>query len=427
MSIPILLALALAGDATRAAPPPDLVLHEWGTFTSAQSSDGRVLDGLHHEEEALPDFVHQMDDARMIDLGIARKKGLARSVRGVTIKLETPVTYFHAPRAMQLHARVELRRGLLSQWYPWASVSERGSDALVSPQTRRLGRTWIDFSTVESGALEWELELLAPGVGADRVPRVEDGMPWLAARLPQANHLRVRTPAGPEGTPREEVEEFLFYRGLARFDLPLVARTRTDARVSLSNASASGDVLRHLFVLHVRDGRATFECAEELPPGASADFTVPLGPDACALEELLPKLARGVERALQASGLTRDEAQAMVETWSSSYFRTEGLRVLYVLPQRFTDEVLPLDVQPAPRECVRVLVGRLECLTPEVELEVEDALHQLVHGSESEREAAAQRISKHQRFLEPILRAIQPRISDPQTLAKLEEWLGGLD
>lgn len=34
------------------------MVHEWGTFTSLQGSDGRVMDGLHHTEELLPAFVH---------------------------------------------------------------------------------------------------------------------------------------------------------------------------------------------------------------------------------------------------------------------------------------------------------------------------------------------------------------------------------
>ena len=29
---------------------PGLEVHEWGTFTSMQGSDGIVLEGLHHEE-----------------------------------------------------------------------------------------------------------------------------------------------------------------------------------------------------------------------------------------------------------------------------------------------------------------------------------------------------------------------------------------
>ena len=36
----------------------DLVVHEWGTFLTMNGSDGITLDGMYHEEHALPPFVH---------------------------------------------------------------------------------------------------------------------------------------------------------------------------------------------------------------------------------------------------------------------------------------------------------------------------------------------------------------------------------
>jgi hypothetical protein len=36
------------------------VAHEWGTFTSVINKDGQQLQGLHHEEEALPRFVYDL-------------------------------------------------------------------------------------------------------------------------------------------------------------------------------------------------------------------------------------------------------------------------------------------------------------------------------------------------------------------------------
>ncbi len=36
----------------------DLIVHEWGTFLGMNGSDGASLDGMYHEEHALPAFVH---------------------------------------------------------------------------------------------------------------------------------------------------------------------------------------------------------------------------------------------------------------------------------------------------------------------------------------------------------------------------------
>jgi hypothetical protein len=70
---------------------------------------------------------------------------------------------------------------------------------------------------------------------------------------------------------------------------------------------------------------------------------------------------------LTKAGLYRKEADAMMQTWWPSYFNRAGLRVFWVVPRTFTDNVLPLTASPAPKETVRVLVGRSEILTPQFE------------------------------------------------------------
>ena len=53
----------------------------------------------------------------------------------------------------------------------------------------------------------------------------------------------------------------------------------------------------------------------------------------------------------------------MLETWSLSYFESEGLRVFFVLPQAWTDQRLPLSIS-TPADITRVMVGRVELITP---------------------------------------------------------------
>ena len=57
----------------------------------------------------------------------------------------------------------------------------------------------------------------------------------------------------------------------------------------------------------------------------------------------------------------------MLQTWWSSYFGKPGLRVFWVVPPSYVNEVLPLKVTPAPRETVRVILGLTEILTPQFE------------------------------------------------------------
>ena len=67
---------------------------------------------------------------------------------------------------------------------------------------------------------------------------------------------------------------------------------------------------------------------------------------------------------LMEAGLYRKEADAMMQTWWTSYFETSGLRVFWIMPRAMVDEILPLKVSPAPKDTVRVIIGRSEILRP---------------------------------------------------------------
>ena len=75
-------------------------------------------------------------------------------------------------------------------------------------------------------------------------------------------------------------------------------------------------------------------------------------------------LRREMHRALEAEGLFADEADALLNTWELSYFKSPGLRLFFMVPRAWTDNYLPLDVS-VPCEIKRAMVGRLELVTPE--------------------------------------------------------------
>jgi len=84
----------------------------------------------------------------------------------------------------------------------------------------------------------------------------------------------------------------------------------------------------------------------------------------------LTALRRSLRDALVGDGLYEDEADALLNTWETSYFRRPGLRLFYLVPREWTDSTLPLSIResgqsgaPAP-EVRRVMVGRVELVTP---------------------------------------------------------------
>jgi hypothetical protein len=102
----------------------------------------------------------------------------------------------------------------------------------------------------------------------------------------------------------------------------------------------------------------------------------------------------------------------MLETWKSSWF-DEGSRVLYLVPRRFVDSVLPLVISPAPAQLARVFVGRLELVTP--------ATEEAVAAAFASDDAAT--LSRYGRFLEPILNTMYNSATDAPTRARLQSYL----
>jgi hypothetical protein len=103
-------------------------------------------------------------------------------------------------------------------------------------------------------------------------------------------------------------------------------------------------------------------------------------------------LNRELEDVLTSQGLYPDEAHAMIETWRQSWFE-EGSRLFYIVPGDFLNTILPLTINPAPAQTVRVFVGRLELITPATTQAVEKIL--ATHDAVG--------LQKYNRFLEPIL------------------------
>jgi hypothetical protein len=113
----------------------------------------------------------------------------------------------------------------------------------------------------------------------------------------------------------------------------------------------------------------------------------------------------------------------MVKTWQSSWFGEPGTRVLYSLPKANTDALLPLRLTPAPRELVRVMVGRLEALTPEQELRIESLVGKLGAADPVVRDATAAEIKQLGRFAEPALNRVSKLSEDPETQANARNLL----
>jgi hypothetical protein len=345
---------ALAGNDT-------WVIHEWGTFTSLQDESGAAIGGINTDDESLPPFCHRVANMLILtptEIPPAFFQGAPHCHPDVTMRLETPVLYFHKPQSgagtTKIIVKASFRGGWLTEFYPNARADAPG----INTNNAAFGR--LQAST--TGTLAWEdLE-----VGGDWEGPKTDAHVWTSPRAVAA--VPVRTTGG-------EAEKFLFYRGVGRIDAPLrVSRDDRARELVLESQLASGIggeggvPIRSLWLVDIHsDGRLAFRDIPPVTLAGSGKVLARVASDFSPTDYRagnLEKLKASLRGALVAEGLFDDEAQALLNTWELSYFKSAGLRIFFIVPQAWTDSYLPLRVS-APAEIDRVMVGRIELVTPE--------------------------------------------------------------
>ncbi|MDI1481035.1 hypothetical protein [Polyangium sp. y55x31] len=433
--LPLVLALVPAcaveilsdgGAAPGEGSPPDLpetsqepsayagkgfIVHEWGTDTVVVGSDGSLQRGLHHEEEDLPSFVYDRVRA-----------GTLPGSTSVHVKMETPVTYFYADKPMKARVQVAFPSGVLTQWYPavasfypWVALANAApglladADPVLDPAFPWNGPTCQEkFGAVGQGLLDWgEVEILPRGEDVPLPEASLDAFTWSHARAVDANALRVTAVPTASGAP--EAERFLFYRGLGNLTPPArVTAAASAVRVENTLPAALGA----LFVVNVGPAGGAFSVVPAgVLPGQTVDLEAPTLAAAAPLDVFSEALGEAVTSALDGVGLYHDESLAMVATWKRQWFRTPGLRVFYLAPQSWTDATLPLTVDPAPDSVTRVMMIRVEVITPDLEAgDVAAAKGLADPATEAAAEAHFQGLG---RFAEPRLRRALDLLGQP--------------
>jgi len=345
-----------------AAQSPDLVVHEWGTFTSIAGPDGqavpwRPLTG----PSDLPCFVTQLNpNSVKIPVG-----GLP--VLKWTVRMETPVLYFYSTSEQTVRATVRFPQGWISEWYPQATLRPGTLSPTIPTNANTLER------------IQWDDVRVTPGA-KETFPTEPDGSHYYAAR---------ETDAAPVSVSGQQ-EKFLFYRGVANFRPPLSATVERDGRVAVAQVPATG--IDTFILFERRAGRLGYRVAHA--GGKSIVLDRP------ALADNVESLRKGLRDILTAEGLYPREAAAMVETWRDSWFE-DGARLFYVFPRSAVDAILPLQIEPAPTSVKRVFVGRMEIVTPEIESEVAEAMRT---GNQTV-------LRRYGRFLEPISQMVQQKLA----------------
>jgi len=359
------LALAVAFPAM----PAELVVHEWGTITSIHAASGQPQGSLNKIDAAdvLPDFVHRYEPEQTRHDPARRfaKSPLVPGRPDVTMRLETPVIYFHPPAGGKFEAPIDVtvkfHGGILNEYYPAADAGVDVDYSRIHDKREAgvLPREW-NFDILNNyvvGSLKWRGVRIHDTV----VAPLTDNPIWLAPREVQAGSVFV--PEAGEG------ERYLFYRGVANLEALLQTRTSSGSvRISaprvLTWLEAPAVTLPNVWLADIRvDGVVAFRehgpvILPKAKPGAELGSLRRFS-EADYKAEGVKLLRASLKRALLAQGLYSDEAEAMLNTWKASYFEKAGLRVFYVVPREWTDYFLPLTVS-VPARISRVIVGRID-------------------------------------------------------------------
>ncbi len=356
--------VAMAAPSRGRTSPDRLIAHEWGTFTTVAGEDGRAIEWLPlNGPTDLPCFVEHYknsnnvkilptEDPRLIDYETARSRLWGK------VRMETPVLYLYGPKETKVQVKVRFPHGLITEWYPHANTTQLG----VTPTVLRHPQfeSFVDWPSITLGT-----------PANDGFPTEPGKSHYYAARATEATSVRV-------GAQREK---FLFYRGVANFDVPLSARVSKDGAIDVANLGSES--IPNVVLFERRGSTMGYRIGGSLR-GA---VTLAAPQQNAAVETLRADL----EKMLIGAGLFPKEAAAMLDTWGDSWFE-DGTRVFYIIPPKSVDAILPMTVNPAPAVTARVFVGRMEVLTPSVQQTIETAITR----------NDATTLERYARFLGPI-------------------------
>jgi len=309
------LAAILPATAGAQNAPERWKIHEWGTFTALMTENARELGWINTEDEPVPPFCHRLSRSLLVpidDLAPTYQKDAPRAHPDVTLRLETPVVYFHPPSWAKLPQKVDLRvdfrGGWLTEYYPDAKVGAPG----LQTRTFQYGR--INQGT--QGSLEWKgLEIGKEGT----FPPTDDRV-WLSPRNVKAAPI---TAVGGES------ERFLFYRGVAFSQAPLKASRCGEGKQFYLRSWLARELTERrpvkfgrMWLADIREDGAT--AFRTIAGQKKEDLNLENGTVIPAtFEEKDYSLARlnalrdEMHAGLVAEGLNPDEADALLNTWDA--------------------------------------------------------------------------------------------------------------
>jgi hypothetical protein len=409
----------LRGEDKPASPAHPLIVHEWGTFTSFSGSDGVQLDYRPLVDNDLPEFIYS--DSSLSPF--TKRRIFARQ------RMETPVTYFYSDIERDVRVSVSFPKGRLTEYYPPPLPTKQVPSLDGAPTTIDT----LDWGTVHLIPEKSLTTQVANPKVADRlnrhissalVPWMDNYNPYYEARRTDSTLLYVRRENKPEEYSSaaydfqgDHFEKFLFYRGTGQFELPVRVEALGSDRVRIRNLG--GQEIRSAFLVENNGETFRSRFVGHLPPESVTETSLRPKTDIAGTDvnaDLIPQLTSE----LVAAGLYEKEATAMVNTWQSAWFSEPGMRLFFFVPEDITEKVLPLKIEPKPDQTVRVLVARMEFMSPEEERNLQALIGKSAENREANEPALMEELKRRGRLAEPAVQYVGKGAKDEAVRAEAE-------
>jgi hypothetical protein len=310
------------------APSPTYTLHEWGVFTVPRGNQYSQQD-LKREWQSFPDFFH-------CDSAVGKPD---RVPDEDLVRVKKPVVWLYADQPMTAALTVGFPQGRPMVWWPQASLAMADGSPSLSFTVSLQQKKPIHVQGHPVAASHWLARLRqVPG-------------DWLWCDVPDAAGKSEKIIASPEG------DSLIYYDGLVPALPEPIVTALTDGTYEVR--FPDGGLVLDALLVERRDGGV-----QSVSEWIDSSITPATGPEKNEFsvrarlvrcdEHLMAKRMYELFERLQAAGLTRDEAAALLAVWEPQLFGADGLTIFYRMPQPRYERLLPLTAVPKPTATVRV-------------------------------------------------------------------------